>query len=72
MKEARANLESIYKLERELKNLRNRLAYLEARIEDDEDQIASFEASIAILKKKIENAKWNIKRHESKIAWIQD
>ena len=72
MKEARANLESIYKLERELKNLRNRLAYLEARIEDDEDQIASFQASIVILKKKIENAKWNIKRHESKIAWIQD
>lgn len=51
--------------------MRNKLAFLEARIEDDQDQIASFEASIAVLEKKADAIRWNIKRHQSKVDFLE-
>ena len=48
------------------------MAFLEARIKDDQDQIASFEISIAVLEKKADNIRWSIKKHELKIKYLED
>lgn len=53
LQDAKDDLASLFELETELRTAKNRQYFLERRIDDDSDQIKSFEFSIGVFEKKI-------------------